>query len=124
MNFYPEGQNENLQCKFDTLDEVKTAMMNGSTYINKSAEFFKVRYSGIYNVTHIQFIYKVSFASIYEGENIRVVLRKREPEKLTFSLKELLGTWKENAALFEPGETVTGTVRSNNKLNFHFIGQY
>ena len=30
MNFYPEGQNENLQRKFDTLDEVKTAMMNGS----------------------------------------------------------------------------------------------
>ncbi len=49
---------------------------------------------------------------LYEGEDIKVVLRKREPEKLTFSLKELLGTWRENAALFEPGETVTGTVRS------------
>jgi small subunit ribosomal protein S1 len=49
---------------------------------------------------------------LYEGEKIRVVLRKREPHKLTFSLKELLGTWSENAALFEPGETVTGIVRS------------
>ncbi len=49
---------------------------------------------------------------LYEGEKIRVVLRKREPHKLTFSLKELLGTWGENAALFEPGETVTGIVRS------------
>lgn len=49
---------------------------------------------------------------LYEGENIRVVLRKREPQKLTFSLKELLGTWSENAMLFQAGETVTGTVRS------------
>ena len=49
---------------------------------------------------------------VYEGENIKVVLRKREPNKLTFSLKELLGTWSENAMLFEPGQTVTGTVRS------------
>ena len=40
------------------------------------------------------------------------MLRKREPHKLTFSLKELLGTWSENAMMFEPGETVTGTVRS------------
>lgn len=49
---------------------------------------------------------------LYEGENIRTVLKKREPQKLTFSLKELLGTWQENAAAFKPGETVTGTVRS------------
>ena len=47
-----------------------------------------------------------------EGEIIRVALRKREEEKLTFTLKELLGTWEENAALFSAGETVTGTVRS------------
>lgn len=47
-----------------------------------------------------------------EGEIIKTVLRKREPEKLTFSLKELLGTWQENAARFQPGETVTGAVRS------------
>lgn len=49
---------------------------------------------------------------LYEGEGIRVVLRKKEPEKLTFSLKELLGTWQENANLFEVGQTVTGVVRS------------
>ncbi|MCM1115372.1 MAG: S1 RNA-binding domain-containing protein [Clostridium sp.] len=47
-----------------------------------------------------------------EGQEIKVVLRKIEPNKLTFSLKELLGTWSDNAARFTPGETVTGTVRS------------
>lgn len=49
---------------------------------------------------------------VFEGEDIKVVLRKREAHKLTFSLKELLGTWCENAAMFQAGETVTGTVRS------------
>lgn len=47
-----------------------------------------------------------------EGQIIRTVLKKREPHKLTFSLKELLGTWEENAALFSRGDTVTGIVRS------------
>lgn len=47
-----------------------------------------------------------------EGQKIKTVLRKREEEKLTFSLKELLGTWEENAELFSVGETVTGIVRS------------
>lgn len=47
-----------------------------------------------------------------EGQIIRTVLRKREDGKLTFSLKELLGSWEENAAAFSAGETVTGTVRS------------
>lgn len=49
---------------------------------------------------------------LYENQIIKTVLKKREPEKLTFSLKELLGTWEENAERFTPGETVTGTVRS------------
>ena len=47
-----------------------------------------------------------------EGQNIKVILRKKEPDKLTFSLKELLGSWEENANNFSPGETVTGVVRS------------
>lgn len=47
-----------------------------------------------------------------EGQKIHTVLKNREAGKLTFSLKELLGTWEENAALFSQGETVTGVVRS------------
>lgn len=47
-----------------------------------------------------------------DSQVIKAVLKKREPHKLTFSLKELLGTWEENAARFSVGETVTGTVRS------------
>ena len=28
------------------------------------------------------------------------------------TIRELLGTWEENAELFTPGETVTGVIRS------------
>lgn len=49
---------------------------------------------------------------VQSGMLIKAVLRKKEGDKLTFSLKELLGTWQENASLFSVGETVTGVVRS------------
>lgn len=49
---------------------------------------------------------------VTEGSIINTVLKKREPEKLTFSLKELMGTWEENSAMYSVGETVTGVVRS------------
>ena len=49
---------------------------------------------------------------VYIGQIIQTVLRKKEEHKMTFSLKELLGTWEENAEMFSVGETVTGVVRS------------
>ncbi len=49
---------------------------------------------------------------LYEGELIKTVLKKREAHKLTFSMRELLGTWEENAAAFNCGDTVTGVARS------------
>lgn len=47
------------------------------------------------------------------GQNIRVIIKSIASDgKITLSHKELLGTWAENAALFSPGQTVTGVVRS------------
>ena len=47
------------------------------------------------------------------GQEIRVVVRQiAEDGKITVSLKELLGTWEENAALFSPRQTVSGIIRS------------
>ena len=58
-------------------------------------------------------------ARLREGQELRVVLRSREPDKLTFSLKELLGTWQQNAAglaepsaALEPGQPVAVYVKS------------
>lgn len=47
------------------------------------------------------------------GQMIRVVVKSvDEMGRLTFSHKELLGTWEQNADEFAPGETVPGIVRS------------
>ena len=47
------------------------------------------------------------------GDRIPVVVKSIDREGRIFvSQRELYGTWEENAALFTPGETVTGIVRS------------
>ena len=52
------------------------------------------------------------------GSELCVVVREIEraedgtPTRLYVTRRELLGTWAENAALFEVGQTVTGIVRS------------
>ena len=48
------------------------------------------------------------------GQVIACVVKAidREHHRLFVSQKELLGTWEENAALFEAGQTVAGIIRS------------
>ena len=47
------------------------------------------------------------------GESIYAVVKAVEPEgRVQLSHKELLGTWAQNAALYLPGETVAGVIRS------------
>lgn len=47
------------------------------------------------------------------GDDIRCVVSRveKDPFRLFLTLKELLGTWEENAADFSPGQTVVGVVR-------------
>ncbi len=47
------------------------------------------------------------------GQMIKVIVKSVDDMgRLTFSHKELLGTWEQNAKEFAPGETVPGIVRS------------
>lgn len=46
------------------------------------------------------------------GQYIKAVVRSRDGHRICLSHKELLGTWQENASLFNTGETVSGIVRS------------
>ena len=46
------------------------------------------------------------------GQDIYAVVKSLDNGRICLSHKELLGTWEENSSLFEPGETVTGIVRS------------
>ncbi|MGO5028272.1 S1 RNA-binding domain-containing protein [Candidatus Agathobaculum pullicola] len=51
---------------------------------------------------------------LHVGQRIRAVVRSVDAQARRISLthRELLGTWEQNAALFSPGETVRGVVRS------------
>jgi len=51
---------------------------------------------------------------LYNGMIINTVLKSvdREKGRIFVSMRELLGTWEENAALFSPGQTVAGIIRS------------
>ena len=52
-------------------------------------------------------------ARLTVGKDIRAIIRSRDDSgRLTLTMKELLGTWEENASLFAVGETVPGIVRS------------
>ncbi len=46
------------------------------------------------------------------GQPIKAVVKTVEKDRITLTHKELLGTWEENAQLFQTGETVAGIVRS------------
>ncbi len=48
------------------------------------------------------------------GDKLMAVVRcvDREAGRIYMSLRELLGTWEENAAMFSTSQTVTGVVRS------------
>lgn len=48
----------------------------------------------------------------FVGQDIKAVVKSFDGDRICLSHKELLGTWQENAAMFEQGETVTGIVRS------------
>lgn len=50
---------------------------------------------------------------VYIGQEIRCLIKSRDEQgRFVLSLKELLGSWQENAAHFTAGETVIGVVRS------------
>ena len=51
---------------------------------------------------------------LYTGMELPVVIKSidRESGRIYVTLRELLGTWEENAAAFEAGQTVTGIIRS------------
>lgn len=52
-------------------------------------------------------------ARFRNGQNIKAVVRSRDRMgRINLTHKELLGTWAQNAALFEVGQTVPGIIRS------------
>lgn len=105
------------KCKKEFLDNLKNGDVIDAkvTHLEKFGAFIDIG-AGINSLIPIDML-SVSRIShpkqrLTEGQKIKVALRKREGDKLTFTLKELLGSWEENADLFTPGETVTGVISS------------
>lgn len=106
--------------QLDVIEELKTLNLGDVieakvTHLDSFGAFIDVG-AGVNSLIPIDMlsVSRISKPSerLYCGELIRAVLRKIENEKYTFSIKELLGTWLENAGLFSVGETVKGVVRS------------
>ncbi len=106
-----------LDCMRDFVDNLVAGDIIGArvTHLERFGAFIDIG-AGINSLIPIDMlsVSRISHPNerLREGQCIRCVLRKREDEKLTFSLKELLGTWEQNASRFAVGETVTGVVRS------------
>ncbi len=47
-----------------------------------------------------------------QGDTVKAVVKSNIDGKITLTMKELLGTWQQNADRFSAGETVSGLVRS------------
>lgn len=110
-------RNVQLECMRDYIDNLDTGDVIDAkvTHLEKFGAFIDIG-SGINSLIPIDML-SVSRIShprerLTAGQMIKTVLKKREENKLTFSLKELLGTWQENANRFSVGDTVTGIVRS------------
>lgn len=106
-----------LECMRDYITKLHTGdiITCKVTHLEKFGAFIDIG-CGINSLVPIDMlsVSRISHPSsrVRVGEIIQVVLKSIEENKMTFSLKELLGTWQENASRYSVGETVTGTVRS------------
>ena len=77
--------------------------------------------NGIVGLLHIENISVARIKSPEErfkiGQKVNVVIKSIESDtgRISFSYKELLGTWQENANLFHEGDIVTGIVRETER---------
>lgn len=110
-------RNVQLECVRDYINHLEAGDVIEAkvTHLEKFGAFIDIG-AGINSLIPIDMlsVSRISHPSerLAVGQLINTVLKKREDNKLTFSLKELLGTWQENANRFSVGDTVTGIVRS------------
>ena len=90
------------------------------TNIKNYGVFVKLK-NGITGLIHIEDLSVARIKTPYErveiGQNIKVMIKyiDKESHRLTFSYKELLGTWEDNAEKFKEGIKVSGIARETEK---------
>ena len=104
-------------CKEEYINTLKAGdvILSKVTHLERFGAFVDIG-AGIHSLIPIDML-SVSRIShprqrVKEGEVLRCVVRSITDEKITLSLRELLGDWAQNAARFEAGQTVKGIVRS------------
>ncbi len=110
-------RNVQLECQREYVDKLKTGDIISArvTRLEGFGAFIDIG-CGINSLIPIDMLSVSRITHTNErlknNQIIKTVLKSTDDNKLTFSLKELLGTWEENVREFSAGETVTGTVRS------------
>lgn len=105
-------------CKINYLDAIEngTVIPCTVTHIESFGAFCDVG-CGISSLLPIDClsVSRISSPSdrVSVGQQLLCAVKSRDIQgRLVLTLRELLGTWSENAACFSPGETVVGIVRS------------
>ena len=121
-----EKQEKKFMYKYNESNEegLKEGMVvNGIVKsIQPYGAFIEIK-NGIVGLLHIENISVARIKSPSErfkiGQNIKVVIKSinEETGRINLSYKELLGTWQENAELFNEGDIVTGIARETEKNN-------
>ncbi len=86
------------------------------THIERYGAFCDIG-CGIAGLLHIDCLSVSRIATphdrIYKGQTLKTIIKSQDEKgRFLLTLKELLGSWDENAAGFSAGETVVGIVRS------------
>jgi len=106
------------RCRTEYLDSLPTGSVIGCTvtHIEPFGAFCDVG-CGISALLPIDCLSVSRISSpadrVSVGQQLLCAVKSRDPQgRLVLTLRELLGTWSENAACFSAGETVVGIVRS------------
>lgn len=110
----------------ETLDWIKKELVEGAhvTGIVKNIKpygaFIEIG-GGIVGLAHIEDLsiarIKTPFERLAIGQKVEVVIKSidRNTGKVILSYKETLGSWEDNAKMFEPGTRVKGIIRETEK---------
>ena len=106
-----------LECRNEYLSKLKAGDIIDAkvTHLEQFGAFVDIG-CGIISLIPIDMI-SISRIShpkdrFYVGQNIKAIVKSIDENRISLTHKELLGTWEENVASFEAGETVSGIIRS------------
>ncbi len=116
---YLSRREAQIECKRNYIDDLIPGdiICSRVTHLENFGAFVDIG-CGIVSLLSVDCISVSRFSHpkdrLYSGMVINTVVKfiDYERDRIFVSMRELLGTWAENAALFTPGQTVAGIIRS------------